>query len=71
MNTFTRPALAIAFGAFILCAETCLHFESLAAAVWLDMPWHHRIAGGWLVVTGLRAQASGSTLSLTGRERSC
>ena len=26
---FTHPGLAIAFGAFILCAETCLHFESI------------------------------------------
>jgi hypothetical protein len=65
MNAFARPALAVAFGAFILCAETCLHVEDLAAAAWLDMPWHDWIAGGWLVVAGLRRQTSGPALSLT------
>ena len=65
MNAFTRPALAVAFGAFILCAETCLHFDSLATAAWLDMPWHDWLAGLWLVVAGLRGRTSGLPLSLT------
>ena len=66
MNAFARPALAVAFGAFILCAETCLHFESVAGAAWLDMPWHDWVAGAWLVVAGLRAQPSATAMSLTG-----
>lgn len=56
----SRPILAIVFGAFILCAETCLHFESIAGAVWLDVPWHDWIAGGWLIAAGLLAQKRGS-----------
>jgi hypothetical protein len=65
MNVFAQPALAVVFGAFILCAETCLHFESLAAAAWLEMPWHDWLAGLWLVIAGLRARTSGLALSLT------
>ena len=58
MELFARPIVAIAFGAFIVCAETCLHFESLATGGWLDMPWHDWIAGGWLIVAGVRTQSS-------------
>ena len=29
MNHFANPGLAIAFGAFFLCAETCLHADSV------------------------------------------
>jgi hypothetical protein len=37
MRVFALPMLAIVFGAFILCAETCLHFESiLDPAQWSD-----------------------------------
>ena len=28
MKLFAKPAIAIAFGAFFLCAETCLHADS-------------------------------------------
>jgi hypothetical protein len=29
MKYFAKPAVAIAFGAFFLCAETCLHADSV------------------------------------------
>ena len=54
MELFARPIVAIVFGAFIVCAETCLHFDSLAAGNWLDMPWHDWIAGVWLTIAGMR-----------------
>jgi hypothetical protein len=63
VSVFARPVLAVVFGAFIICAETCLHFESLAGAVWLDMPWHDWFAGGWLVVAGWRSQTPSPSLT--------
>jgi hypothetical protein len=29
VSLFAKPAIAIAFGAFFLCAETCLHADSV------------------------------------------
>jgi hypothetical protein len=66
MNVFVRPVFAVAFGGLILCAETCLHFESISTAAWLDMPWHDWIAAGWLLAAGLRGQSSRPALALTG-----
>jgi hypothetical protein len=59
---FARPILAVMFGAFIICAETCLHFDSVAEVVWLDMPWHDWLAGGWLVVAGWRSRTPSLSL---------
>jgi hypothetical protein len=32
VSYFAKPGVAITFGAFMLCAETCLHAESFLAA---------------------------------------
>ena len=54
MRVFALPLLAIVFGAFILCAETCLHLESiLTPSQWIDLPIHDWIAGGFLVYSGV------------------
>jgi hypothetical protein len=42
------------FGAFILCAETCLHFGSIVnPSHWTDLPIHDWLAGGFLVYGGV------------------
>ncbi len=58
MTFFANPILAIGFGAFLLCAETCLHFESLLAlpGSWLSLPIHDWVAGGVLVYGGVRSR---------------
>ena len=39
--------LAIVFGAFILCAETCQHYEGIVhPSSWLDLPLHELLFGG-------------------------
>ena len=49
-----RPTVAIAFGAFILCAETRLHFESITRPEsLLDLPWHDWAAGLFLLHAGV------------------
>lgn len=54
MKWFAQPLVAIVFGAFILCAETCQHFDSLTRlpASWPDLPLHDWIAGVFLVAAG-------------------
>jgi hypothetical protein len=55
VNYLAKPSLAIAFGAFFLCAETCLHAESLLqfASRPLELPVHDWVAGGFLLTAGL------------------
>ena len=55
MNYFAKPAVAIAFGAFFLCAETCLHAEEVLqfASRPLDLPVYDWSAGGFLLVAGV------------------
>jgi hypothetical protein len=54
MTAFARPTLALAFGAFILCAESCRHFEDiLHPTSWADLPWHDWMAGVFLVWSGI------------------
>ena len=55
MGVFAKPAIAIAFGAFMFCAETCLHAEDLfnAAAAPLDLPYYDWTAAGFLLVAGV------------------
>ena len=55
---FANSNLAIAFGAFLICAETCLHFESLVALPesWLALPVHDWLAGAFLVVAGVKSR---------------
>jgi hypothetical protein len=57
----SRPFVAIAFGAFILCAETCLHYQSIVSPTsWLDLPLHDWLAGGLLVHSGAIARGNES-----------
>jgi hypothetical protein len=54
MRVFAQPMVALTFGAFILCAETCLHLEDiLHPASWVDLPWHDWLAGAFLVLSGV------------------
>ena len=55
MNYFAKPVVAIAFGAFFLCAETCLHAEDVLqfASRPLDLPVYDWSAGGFLLVAGV------------------
>jgi hypothetical protein len=54
MSVLALPMLAIGFGAFIVCAETCLHFGSIASlSSWVEWPVHDWIAGGGLVASGV------------------
>ena len=57
MTAFARSIVALLFGAFILCAETCLHLQDiLHPASWVDLPWHDWIAGTFLVVSGVNGR---------------
>ena len=54
MRLFGLPVVAIAFGAFIICAETCLHVEDIVhPKSWIDLPIHDWLAGIFLVWTGI------------------
>ena len=55
MNHFAKPGMAIAFGAFFLCAETCLHADSVLnfARRPLELPVYDWTAGGFLLVAGV------------------
>ena len=63
MDYLARPAVAIAFGAFFLCAETCLHAEELSrfASRPTDLPVYDWLAGGFLLVAGLLSLRQSST----------
>jgi hypothetical protein len=63
MTFFASPILAIGFGAFLACAETCLHFESLLAlpGSWLSLPIHDWIAGSFLIYGGVRSRRDWGT----------
>jgi hypothetical protein len=58
MTYFARPAVAISFGAFMLCAETCLHADTLLAATSqpLDLPLYDWLAGVFLLAAGVLSQ---------------
>ena len=62
MTYFARPGVAIAFGAFMLCAETCLHAESFlaAGATPFELPFYDWTAGAFLLTTGVLSQRSWS-----------
>ena len=61
MTYLARPAVAIAFGAFFLCAETCLHADSLLqfANRPLELPVYDWSAGGLLLTAGLLSRRDG------------
>jgi hypothetical protein len=58
MSFFARPIVALGFGAFLLCAETCLHFESVLSLPqsWLSLPIHDWAAGSFLVYGAVRSR---------------
>jgi hypothetical protein len=58
MQIFARPAVAIGFGAFFLCAETCLHAEEIlqVASEPLALPLYDWSAGAVLLGAGIMTQ---------------
>ena len=60
MTYFAKPGVAIAFGAFMLCAETCLHAESFlaAGASAFELPFYDWTAGVFLLTAGVLSQRS-------------
>lgn len=60
MKYFARPGVAIGFGAFMLCAETCLHAESFLAAdaAAFELPLYDWTAGVFLLSAGVMSQRS-------------
>ena len=60
MRYFAKPGVAIAFGAFMLCAETCLHADSFLAAdgTAFELPIYDWTAGVFLLTAGVASQRS-------------
>lgn len=60
MRYFAKPGVAIGFGAFMLCAETCLHAESFLAAnaTTFELPIYDWTAAGFLLTAGVLSQRS-------------
>ena len=60
MRYFAKPGVAIAFGAFMLCAETCLHADSFLAgdASSFELPIYDWTAGVFLLTAGVLSQRS-------------
>ena len=55
MSVFAKPGVAIGFGAFMFCAETCLHADTLvnAASAPLELPYYDWMAAGFLACAGV------------------
>jgi hypothetical protein len=64
VNHFASPGMAIAFGAFLLCAETCLHADSVLdfASRPLELPVYDWTAGGFLLVAGVLSRRDRTTV---------
>jgi hypothetical protein len=60
VNYFAKPGVAIAFGAFMLCAETCLHADSFltAGATTFELPIYDWTAGAFLLTAGVLSRRS-------------
>src|SRR5688572_11058143 len=57
MSLLAKPMLAIVFGGFLLCAETCLHADDiLNPSHWTDLPIYDWLAGVFLVCAGVRSR---------------
>jgi hypothetical protein len=54
MNFFARPSLAIGFGAFFICAETCLHFGNIVSLEWDSMPFHDWVVSLFLIYGAMK-----------------
>ena len=57
MKPFAWPGLAIGFGAFFACAETCLHSESILSLDWPSIPFHDWAVALFLIYGGVRSRA--------------
>lgn len=56
MTRLASPTLAIGFGAFFLCAETCLHLGDLIPLEsWFALPIHDWAAGLLLMYGGVKS----------------
>lgn len=53
MKWLAHPSLAVLFGAFMLCEETCDHFEAITRGDWRNMPIHDWTAAGLLIGVGV------------------
>jgi hypothetical protein len=54
MPIFARPIVAIIFGAFFVCGETCDHIGDIVApSAWTDLPLNDWFAGAFLVYGGM------------------
>jgi hypothetical protein len=64
VNHFAEPGVAITFGAFFLCAETCLHAEQVLdfASRPLELPLYDWAAGGLLLVAGVLSRRDRTTV---------
>lgn len=58
MQYFAKPVVAISFGAFFLCAETCLHGEEILqfAGEPFALPIYDWSAGAFLLAAGVLTQ---------------
>jgi hypothetical protein len=64
VNYFAKPAVAIVFGAFFLCAETCLHADTVLqfATRPLELPLYDWATGGFLLVAGVLSSRDWTTM---------
>ena len=64
MDFFAKPGVAIGFGAFFLCAETCLHAEEVLqfASRPFERPVYDSAAGGFLLIAGVLGHRHWSTV---------
>ena len=64
VTLFAKPAIAIVFGVFFLCAETCLHADSVLqfANRPLELPMYDWAAGGLLLSAGILSQRDRTTV---------
>jgi hypothetical protein len=47
-----KPSVALGFGAFFLCAATCIHFDSIVPANWFSWPLDDWAAALFLIFGG-------------------
>jgi uncharacterized membrane protein len=64
MDFFAKPGVAIGFGAFFLCGETCLHAEEVLhfASSPLELPVYDWAVGGFLLIAGVLSHRDCSTM---------
>jgi hypothetical protein len=53
MTFLAKPSVAVGFGAVMLCAETCDHWDEIARLDWLSMPLHDWTAALLLIAVGV------------------